>query len=72
MYVHLIEMIHIHVSLKLKNRSLSLNPRGHRLDYYVQGFGTGGTFAGAGRALREPRSLGIQGSVGLFPVSLVR
>ncbi|OLP98525.1 Cysteine synthase [Symbiodinium microadriaticum] len=26
---------------------------GHRLDYYVQGFGTGGTFAGAGRALRE-------------------
>lgn len=28
---------------------------GHRLDYYVQGFGTGGTFAGAGRALREKR-----------------
>ncbi|CAE7026940.1 cysK [Symbiodinium natans] len=29
--------------------------KGHRLDYFVQGYGTGGTYGGAGRALREKR-----------------
>eukprot|EP00930_Biecheleria_cincta_P076274 TRINITY_DN6348_c0_g1_i3.p1 TRINITY_DN6348_c0_g1~~TRINITY_DN6348_c0_g1_i3.p1 ORF type:complete len:373 (-),score=75.18 TRINITY_DN6348_c0_g1_i3:169-1287(-) len=28
---------------------------GRRLDYYVLGYGTGGTFAGAGKAIREKR-----------------